>query len=327
MAGNTTKTQIPNEVNYVYNRNLLKAAKPFLTHTKWAQVKDIPANSGTASIRFSRYSLLSANTTALTEGVTPSGKQLTRTFVNATALQYGDYITITDKVRMETLDPILSETSELLGQQAGNSYDQLTRTVLAAGTTIQYASTATATDEITSNMILSKGEIMEAVRTLQGNNARKMSSMIDATTGYNTSPIPPCYIGIISEDTLFDLKENKATNGFIRVEEYSSTSNLMEGEVGALDEVRFVMTTNAYVNSGAGADANDVHYTLILAANAYGITRISGKALENIIKPLGSAGTSDPLNQRSTSGWKGTFVAKRLNEDFLLVLEHGVSDS
>ena len=85
----TTKTQIADEVNYVYNRNLLTAAKPRLVHTKWAQVKDIPANSGTASIRFSRYDYLTAVTTALTEGVTPSGSQLSRTFVNATALQYG----------------------------------------------------------------------------------------------------------------------------------------------------------------------------------------------------------------------------------------------
>jgi N4-gp56 family major capsid protein len=319
---NTTKTQIADEVNYVYNRTLLQAARPFLTHTKWAQIRDIPANSGTASIRFSRYSLLSANTTALSEGVTPSGSQLTRTFVNATALQYGDFITITDKVLMETLDPILTETSKLLGQQAGNSIDQLTRTVLAAGTTIQYASTATATNEITANMPISKAEIMEAVRTLQGNNAQKMTSMIDPKTGYNSSPIPPCFVGIVSEDTLYDLK---LITTFIPVEKYASKEGLMEGEVGALDEVRFVMTTNAYVNSAAGANSNDVHYTIILAGDAYGITRISGKALENIVKPLGSAGTGDPLDQRSTSSWKATFVAKILNEDFLLVLQHGVT--
>ena len=318
----TTKTQIADEVNYVYNRTLLQAARPFLTHTKWAQVRDIPANSGTASIRFSRYSLLPANTTALTEGTTPSGTQLTRNFVNATALQYGDFITLTDKVLMETLDPILTETSKLLGQQAGNSIDQLCRAVIAAGTTIQYASTATSTATISAAMTINRDEIQEAVRTLQGNNAQKMTTMIDPKTGFNSSPIPPCFVGIISEDSLYDLKR---TTGFIPVEEYASKEGLMEGEVGALDEVRFVMTTNAYVNSAAGLDSNDVHYTIIIASDAYGITRISGKALENIVKPLGSAGTADPLDQRSTSGWKATFVAKILNENFLLVLQHGVT--
>ncbi|GAF85193.1 unnamed protein product [marine sediment metagenome] len=320
---NTTKTQIPDEVNYVYQRVLLQAARPYLTHTKWAQVKDIPANSGTASIRFSRYSLLAANTTALTEGVTPTGKRLVRTFVNATALQYGDFVTFTDKVLMETQDPILTENSKILGQQSGNTFDQLTRTVLAAATTIQWAGIRTATDEITANDILGKAEIMKAVRTLRGNNAEKMTSMIDATTGFNTKPIPTCYVAIISEDTLYDLEQNTSTNGFIKVEEYANKANVMEGEEGSLSSVRFILSTNAYVNSAAGADNNDVHYTIILAANAYGITRISGKALEYIVQTPGT--TADPLKQRSTSGWKATFVAKILNEDFLLVLQHGVS--
>jgi len=39
--------------------------------------------------------------------------------------------------------------------------------------------------------------------------------------------------------------------------------------------------------------------------------------VKNIIKPLGSAGTADPLNQRATSGWKATFVAKILNNAFM----------
>lgn len=318
----TTKTQIADEVNYVYNRNLLEVAKPLLLHTKWAQVKDIPANSGTASIRFSRYSYLDAVTTSLSEGVTPSGSRLSRTFVTATASNYGDYITLTDKVLMETLDPELTVASRILGQQAGNSFDKLTRAVLAAGTTIQFAATATAENEISAAFKLTNAEVKEMVRTLQGNNAQKMTSMIDASSGYNTSPIPACYLGIVSEKTLFDLKSD---THFTSVEKYASKEGLMEGEVGSMDDVRFVMTTNAYVSSAAGSEANDVHYTIILAADAYGITRISGKALENIVKPLGSGGTADPLNQRATSGWKGTFVAKILNEDFIGIIQHGVS--
>ncbi len=318
----TTKTQIADEVNYVYNRNLLIAAKPLLLHTKWAQVRDIPANSGTASIRFSRYSYLDAVTTALSEGVTPSGSQLSRTFVTATVLNYGDYVTITDKVLMETLDPELTIASRILGQQAGNTFDKLTRAILAATTTIQYASVATAENEISAVMKLTYAEVKEAVRTLQGNNAQKMTTMIDPSSGYNTMPIPACFVGIVSEKTLFDLKDD---SHFTPVEKYPSREGLMEGEVGCIDEVRFVMTTNAYYTSATGSEGNNVHYTIIIAADAYGISRISGHALENIIKPLGSGGTADPLDQRTTSGWKGSFVAKILNEDFLVAIYHGVT--
>jgi len=96
----------------------------------------------------------------------------------------------------------------------------------------------------------------------------------------------------------------------------------MEGEVGALDDVRFVMTTNAATTTGS---LTTVHLTLILGAEYYGISRISGEAMKNIVKPLGSAGTADPLDQRATSGWKATFVTKRLNENFAVRIEHAVS--
>jgi len=318
---NTTLTQVSNAVNNFYDRAMLKAARPLLLHTKWAQVKDIPKNNS-AVIKFRRYSLLTANTTSLSEGVTPSGTQLSVTDVTATVAQYGDYVTLTDYLQMTTLDPLLSETADILGQQAGNSIDQLCRDVIVQGTTIQYASTAVSTVTVSASMKLNRAEIREAVRTLQGNDAMKLTRMVNPSTGFNSSPINAAYIGIITENTLYDLK-NEA--GWVPVEEYASQKDVMEGEVGKMDDVRFVMTTNGKILSGEGAGGIDVHATMILAADFYGITRISGEAMKNIIKPLGSAGTADPLDQRSTSGWKATFVAKILNENFAVRIEHAVS--
>lgn len=318
---NTTTTEVSAAVNNFYSRTMLKAARPLLVHLRWAQVKDLPTNNS-VTIKFRRYSLLSANTTALTEGVTPSGTALTVTDVSGSVAQYGDYITLTDWLQLTTLDPILTETADLLGQQGGNSLDQICRDVIVAGSTIQYASTATARTEVSASMKLTRLEVREAVRTLQGNDAMKVTRMVNPSTGFNTSPINAAYVGIISENTLFDLK-NEA--GWTPVEEYASQNGVMEGEVGKMDDVRFVMTTNAKIFSAGGAGSVDVHGTLILAKDYYGISRISGAAMKNIVKPLGSAGTADPLDQRSTSGWKATFLAKRLNENFCVRVEHAVS--
>lgn len=300
---------------------MLKAARPLLVHLRWAQVKDIPKNNS-AVIKFRRYTLLSANTTALTEGVTPSGTQLAVTDITATVAQYGDYVTLTDWLQLTTLDPILTETADLLGQQAGNSLDQLARDVIVAGSTVQYASTATTRATVTASMKLTRLEIREAVRTLQNNDAMKVTRMVNPSTGFNTSPINAAFVGVISENTLFDLKNE---TGWIPVQEYASQSGIMEGEVGAIDDVRFVMTTNAKIFASAGSGSIDIHGTMILAAEYYGTSRIAGAALKNIVKPLGSAGTADPLDQRSTSGWKATFVAVRLNENFAVRIEHAVS--
>ena len=62
-----TVTEIPHGVNVMYVRSMLKAMRPNLVHTRWAQVKDIPRNN-TDVIKFRRYDLLPAATTALTEG-------------------------------------------------------------------------------------------------------------------------------------------------------------------------------------------------------------------------------------------------------------------
>lgn len=71
----------------------------------------------------------------------------------------------------------------------------------------------------------------------------------------------------------------------------------------------------------AGAKGRDVYSTVILGANAYGVTEITGGGLQHIIKQLGSAGTADPLNQRATVGWKATKVAERLVEAFMIRVE------
>lgn len=322
MSEMTTRTEIPAEVNNFYSRTLLVRAVPAFLHTRFAQVKDIPANSGTNVIKFRRYGSLTANTTALTEGVTPSGTQASVTDITATVQYYGDYITLTDVVSVETYDPILTEFAEMLGEQAGDSIDQLMRNVLKAGTTIQYASTATADNEITAAMKMNRAEVKEAVRTLRGNNAKPVTKMIDPSDGISTTPIGRSFIGIASEDTIYDLDD---ATGWIPVEKYPNRSTVMMDEMGSLANVRFLMSTNAYVNSGAGADSNDVHYTLIFGQNAYAMTRISTMTLQNIVKPLGSAGAADPLNQRGTTGWTLSFVGKILNENFIVVVHHGVS--
>jgi hypothetical protein len=71
----------------------------------------------------------------------------------------------------------------------------------------------------------------------------------------------------------------------------------------------------------AGAEGRDVYATLILGDNAYGTTQLVGEGLQHIVKQLGSAGTSDPLNQRATVGWKAGKVTVRLVEAFMIRIE------
>lgn len=317
----TTRTQVPAEVNNFYSRTLLMRAVPLFVHTRYGQVKDIPQNSGTSTIKFRRYGNLTAATTALTEGVTPAGSAMSVTDITAVVAQYGDFVTFSDVVSYESKDAILTEFAEILGDQAGDTLDKIARDVLAAGTTVTYVGQVSRGAITTSNLITAT-EVRKMVRTLKNNSARRVTRMVAATTGVATEPVAQAYIGICSPDTTYDLQDE---TGWVPVEKYSSSMTIMEGEVGKLGDVRFVETPNAKVFAGAGNGGIDVHGTLIMGAEAYGISRISGASLKNIIKPLGSGGSEDPLDQRGTTGWKATFVAKILNDDFLGRIEHAVS--
>lgn len=98
---------------------------------------------------------------------------------------------------------------------------------------------------------------------------------------------------------------------------------------GAAGAGKFTFTGTATASAGdlmcgygAGADGSAIYCTVMLAQNAYGTTDVSGLGLQHIVKQLGSGGTTDPLNQRSTTGWKATKTAERLVEEYMIRIEH-----
>ena len=88
----------------------------------------------------------------------------------------------------------------------------------------------------------------------------------------------------------------------------------------------------AYSEDAGALDAGtkkgtDIHATLVFGADAYGIIDVDGEGcLQTIVKPVGSGGASDPLDQRATVGAKVTaYTAKILNNLWIVRIEHGVS--
>lgn len=175
----------------------------------------------------------------------------------------------------------------------------LTREIILAGTTVQYASTATQRSEVASNMTITADEIKQAVRTLKQNNAQKITEMIDPSNGVGTQPVDAAFIAFVPEHQLRPQGPHR-----LHPRRAVRQRKALPGESGALDEVRFIESTNSKVFEGAGASSIDVYGTLIIGQEYYAQSRVAGEALRNIIKPLGSAGSADPLDQRQTSGWR-----------------------
>lgn len=318
---------IPPAIQAYYDRNLLDRAVPADIHGRFGQVRPIKMRSGN-QIKFRRFESLAPATTPLTEGATPGGNSLTVTDLTATLAQYGDFVTISDMVDLTNQDPVLTEAGTVLGEQGGTTIDQVRRDVLVAGTNVIYTN---GTTRAGLNTTISTIALRTAIRALDRQNAKFCREMITATTGYGTSPIRAAYIGLVHGDTLAELEQ---LTGFTPIDKYSAAMKAEEDEVGAYRNIRFFKSTNCKVwaNAGlaVGADGmistgganNDVYATLIIAANAYGVVPLAGQAMQNIIKPMGSAGTADPLNQRATSAWKAITTTKILNDAWMLRIEH-----
>jgi N4-gp56 family major capsid protein len=315
----TTGTgSLSEELRTYYDRNLLSRLLPQLVWALFGQPKPMPANEG-QTVNFRRFASLSAATTPLTEGVTPLGSELSVSAITVTPAQYGDYIKISDILDFTAPDPVLTEGGQILAEQAANTIDQLVRDVVVAGTTVQYAAGRADRASITSADKLNATEIQKATRTMRVNKVRKLTSILNASTGVGTKPIAAAFVGITDAYGLFDLKQDSK---FIQVHEYGSGQGaLLPNEVGSLDEVRFIVTDNPKVYTGAGSGGIDVHATIILGADAFGI--VAPKGVENIIKPFGAG--DDPLNQRATSGWKMFMASVILQQLAVLRIEHAVS--
>lgn len=408
LINKTTSTDSGNnlaaEMKTFYDKTLITLASPHLVHDQFGQKRDIPKNGG-KTIEFRQFSALPKATTAITEGVTPTGNKLNVSNVTATVLQYGDYIEQTDLLELTAIDNTIVEATRQLATQAGLTIDTIVRNEIIGGSSVQYCPTLSGTTysavsaryALNATAKLRVQDVFKAAATLKANNAPKID-------GY--------YVAIIHPYVAYDLMQEAGTQ-WVEVQKYASPENMLKGELGALGGIRFVESTEAKIFKSANliaaadkltvaatlesasrtvtvdetisdaeatalagrkiilegiqytvkaaaagtggaasitvADADPkisttdgakgkviyageagaanvaVFATLVLGADAYGTTSIAGGGIEHIVKQVGYG--DDPLNQRSSIGWKALKVAKRLVEEYMVRIESGSSFS
>ena len=298
------------EMRTFYSDYLIDHAEPELVHDQFGQKHNIPQGGG-KTIQFRKFDPLPKALTPLTEGVTPDGQKLSMGVVSATVKQYGGFIELSDVLMLTAVDNNLVQATKLLGSQAGRTLDTITREVLSGGTNVQYAE-----GQVTSRAALVGGDADPAKNHyLTVDAVRKAVRFLKVM---NAPRINGSYVGIIHPDVSYDLMSDPK---WVSVKTYADPEGIYEGEIGRIEGVRVVETSEAKVFAGAGAGGRDVYSTLILGADAYGVTEITGGGLQHIIKQLGSAGTADPLDQRATAGWKATKAAERLVEAYMVRVE------
>jgi N4-gp56 family major capsid protein len=314
--------------------DLLKRGMPYLCLEKFGQAKVLPGNK-TQSMVFRRYNALPMALTALTEGVTPVGKKLTKTDVPVTLYQYGDFVEITDIVQDTHEDPVLQEASAVLAEQAAKTVETIRFYGLRACSNVFYANGVAARTSIAT--VINRADQRKIVRALERQEANRMVSVVRSTPAFNTENIMPAFIGVTHVDMTSDIR---GMTGFTSVADYGKISPF-ETEIGAVEDVRYLKSTifTPYLAGGAagstllnsanssGTATNDVYPVMYFGKDAYGLVALKGKyAITPMVLNPGIPRGGDPLGQRGTVSWKTMQNVVILNDAWMAIGEFGCTN-
>ena len=383
----TTGNDLSPTMKTFYKTSLLENARNEHYYNQFGQKQPLPKNGGN-KVEWRKFDTFKKATTPLTEGVTPDGNTVNMTKIEKAIAQYGDYTTISDRLELEAVDPVIVGVTEEHGAQAGDTLEVITRNEVITGTVVEYAGSKTSRKTLTNSDLLTATLVNKAATALKKMKAPTINGK---------------YIAIIHPSVAFDLRESA---GWIDVHKYANPTEIYNGEIGELHGVRFIEDTEQKIWKGeplteananlsvktnvsaattvpvkeaisadeatalvgrpiligtvaaeiasatAGAagsaslttkaavtvSADDVIYpgeggagnvavyaTVFFGKDAWGIIEPSAESLEVIVKQRGSAGTSDPLDQRSTVGWKASHAAQILYDERIVRVESGSS--
>jgi N4-gp56 family major capsid protein len=231
----------------------------------------------------------------LVEGKRPDLEPISIGYEEISAYQAGRLVGISDVALEYNPHNLFAIAAERVAFNAMATLDQYVASILHAGTNIQYASTAAATNQITAAMKLTAAEIREAVATLKAANVPTFAD------GY--------YHAFIHPNMVFDVMGDTAVGGWIEAAKYGAVDQLFAGEIGRLYGVRFIETPVGTYLGTIGATSAKVYSTFVFGPGAWALGDVQ-TIRSYMVRPGGDH--TDPLAQLAEVGWKGMFGAKLL---------------
>lgn len=328
MSASINTVTMSDAIKTQYEKRLQSRAIPRYVHGRWA-VRARLSKNGTYELR--KYGALTAQTTQLTQGTTPAETVApTPTLMTVTPNFYGTWMGFSDLVDLMNFDPILSEMTGILGEQAGLSADVLVRNELVANATIDYSGGQSGVGTLASpTHDLSYTDIIKQYAALEAESALPVDGedfiLILHPHSYGTLMLDPTFVNLMVQE---------APNTAIR-----------NGYVGRLLRMKIFVSANVteWADVGAGG-TTDVYAAIFIGRESYGILGLTGypepasvdnqgpdgrpltgqklKPVEVIVKPVGSAGAADPLNQRGSLAWKMCLTPHIMNSAWIRVVKH-----
>lgn len=248
---------------------------------------------------------LTVSQATLTEWVTPDSSDNVVSTISVEPVLLGAYTYFTDKLTMETLFNVIPAQWRELYKNAKRIIDEKIQGVLEDDQSVPviYAGTATARDELTASDTINLDLVMQGSTFL--------SSQGETTEQFKT---------VMHPNVFLNFAQSSSTSNWLNKTIYENFKGIEDGYVTSI--LNFDIYVSANVKPFAvtsGASSFNVYPTYMFRKGAYGTTTL--KDLQLIYKPYGSGGTTDPLDQRASIGWKAYFGCCVLNPFFLVRIE------
>ncbi len=331
-------------------KGLLQAARKKCPYFNGTLPGELIKMGGSSAVKWERINNLAAVTTALGEFQGNSaflfGRALvtpTYSSVTATAAKYGNAIQVTEEVDLFNVNTRSARLMDTLGANAGESLNTIAKAEYDNATNIRYANNAAGGGTLRSNVAskMTGLDLSYAVNKLNVNAAMPFTPMATGSRNIGTNPIRSSYYGICHVDVEEDVRKMV---GFVAVETYGGYTETMPFEFGSAGGVRWCSTQIATIALSAGKKTatgyrgsttalNDVYTSYIYGRESVGTVGLGNMHASNsyemynpkyppavtvIYKPAGSAGAGDPYDEISSLAWKSWFVAKILNQGWIV---------
>lgn len=273
----------------------------------------------------------------LTEGMTPAADSLTRRDVVLKLVQLGCLYSFTDKDRDLYEDDVSSGMKAQVGDRMGLVRELYNYGQLKASTNKFYAGTGATTRATVSGKI-NATSLRKIIRKFGSEHGKQITKVLSPSTNVGTRSVEAAYVAYCHTDAEQDIRD---LPGFLNVADYGVRKTISDYEIGTFEKIRFVLspefaaipdaatsvTASTYTLKTTSGTNPDVYQTVVMAENGFAQVTLRGL---NSVSPIyidpSVTDKSDPLNQKGYIGAKFWLGSGVVNNGWVAVLEHGVSD-
>lgn len=183
---------------------------------------------------------------------------VTRLELEGTFEKFGFFTEYTrDSLNFDTdADLLMHINRELLTAANQITEDALGIDLINNAGTIRYAGEATQRSEIGQGDVVTYVDLMRLSIDLDNNRTPKHTTILTGTRNIDTKVVPAAryaYIGSELIPTLRAMVDLHGNPAFISAEKYAAGTTLATGEIGQIDQFRFIVNPNMFKWEGAGA--------------------------------------------------------------------------